>query len=694
MKITYRPRIRVTLLTLFLLLVITSTGCIIFINHRISTEAYREDAIRDIGHTHDFIESRITTFLYPVNNLLHYFQKHFNELDPEKNSIDSFKKKYLSVLLALPQFRGIGIGTPSGDIYYVSKVPPHTKGAPKEAVFYLYGCSQGLTCTEEYLDINGGTIPPYPKSKIDIIDARTRPWFEEAREKREQIWTEPYTYTNGDRGISSAMPLFTEGKLKGVAFIDLTLDELAGFLAEIPLGTHSFAAILDSEGNYVVKGPSSNSARYYQQTQNRELLPTLSQALLNLGHLEQAKTINHKNLLINFSSIQKLFENNWYFCLAIPETDFIGNVKEASTKVIGFSLIFVAIAIILSVVFARSLARPILGLSEEMLLIKDFNLESSRHINSWVYEIDLMSQALDSMKKGLTAFGSYVPKRLVRKLLINGEQAKIGGRKKALTILFTDVYDFTSISEKRPIDEVFPLLSEYLALITDEIEESKGTIDKFMGDGVLAFWGAPDQIKNSTKTACHSVLKCKAKVQQLNEEWQKKGLPPFHTRFALNYGESLVGNVGSPSRMNYTVMGDTVNTCARLESLNKNFQTTIIVSQPVYERTKDQFLYRTIDFVALKGKKEGTKVYELLAGYEAEAAIQPSEEDKKLSALSETGFEAYLQKDWQGAKAAYQEIKTLFPTDVTAEIFLARIEQFEKEPPPEDWQGLFILHTK
>ncbi len=235
----------------------------------------------------------------------------------------------------------------------------------------------------------------------------------------------------------------------------------------------------------------------------------------------------------------------------------------------------------------------------------------------------------------------YVPINLVRQLYHKGEEPVLGGTSAELTVMFTDIKDFTSYSETMTTDALASALGRYLQVMAEVIQNEKGTIDKYIGDSVMAFfWNAPDEVEGHEVLACRAALRCREALQRLfdSPEWGRT--PQFATRFGLNRCTASVGHFGAPDRLNYTAIGDGVNLASRLEGLNKFYGTQIIVSESTYLAAKERFEFRLLDHVAVKGKTEGIIIYELLAE-RAEEVSRP-----ECVVRYEQAFALYQQRDF------------------------------------------------
>lgn len=290
-----------------------------------------------------------------------------------------------------------------------------------------------------------------------------------------------------------------------------------------------------------------------------------------------------------------------------------------------------------------------------------------------------------------SAFSKYVPDNIVNELLDKPEMLKLGGEERVLSILFSDIEGFTTISEGMRSTELVPLLNEYLNEMTEIIIEKNGTIDKFIGDAILAEFGAPIFVENHSDSAVSSAIMMQKKLNELNRTWGTNKLPLIKARIGINTGKVIVGNMGSNRVFDYTVIGDSVNLASRLEGANKVYGTSILLSQPTYESIdKKRFRTRVLDIVKVKGKTKAVKIYEVY-GYTDD--IVP-DKDKKYYELYEQAFALYLARNFSNAKIALEKALTYRQNDKPAQLILKRISQFENETLEENWDGSITLLEK
>jgi adenylate cyclase len=276
-----------------------------------------------------------------------------------------------------------------------------------------------------------------------------------------------------------------------------------------------------------------------------------------------------------------------------------------------------------------------------------------------------------------------VPADLVRLLLESGEEAKLGAERTEVTVYFSDLVGFTSISETLPPDTLVKLLASYLDEMTGEIHRHGGTVDKFIGDGIMALWGAPRSLDRDALGACRAALANRARLADLRVTWAQEGLPLLLTRTGIHTGSAMVGNFGSPSRLDYTAIGDTVNVASRLEGLNQLYGTDILISDVTQRAVDDAILTRPIDKVAVKGRQEGLMIYALLGEREAS-----SHENIALARASAEAMELYFSRKWEAAEAAFTAILKQSPDDKPVLVMRDRCKAFWNSPPPADWDGV------
>ncbi|HTQ59786.1 MAG TPA: adenylate/guanylate cyclase domain-containing protein [Candidatus Solibacter sp.] len=296
-------------------------------------------------------------------------------------------------------------------------------------------------------------------------------------------------------------------------------------------------------------------------------------------------------------------------------------------------------------------------------------------------------------RKVRTAFGQYLSPEVIRRLLVNPQLVE--PKKTAITVMFSDIRGFTSISEKLDAQELALFLNQYLSDMTRIVFKNNGTLDKYIGDAVMAFWGAPFEETGHASRACNAALEMMKRVRELQKQWEAQGKPSLEIGIGLNTGVASVGNMGSALRYGYTALGDTVNLSSRLEGLNKDYGTHIIVNETTYQAAKDDgFVFRELDLMRVKGKLQPVTIYQLL-GREADFAANGLAETVRLQmAMFARALELYRNRRWEAAQRACQDLLDKWPNDGPSRVYWKRCQDYLFEEPPANWDGVFVMTHK
>jgi adenylate cyclase len=321
--------------------------------------------------------------------------------------------------------------------------------------------------------------------------------------------------------------------------------------------------------------------------------------------------------------------------------------------------------------------------------VRSFDLEPRPVIVTNVREIDELAASMEQMKTGLRSLEKLVPADYARWLIASGQEAKLGGERRRITTYFADIIGFTALSEKMEPEDLVEVLTEYLDVLSGEVLRYGGTVDKFNGDDVMAFWGAPNPTDDHAFLACKSAISSQSTIEHLHTEWRGDGRPLLRASFGISTGDVVVGNVGSRQRMNYTVIGDAVNLASRLQGLNKFYSTEILLSEQTVAEAGGRIVSRLVDWAVVAGRGVSVPVLELMALSESA--------DPGLVALAEEHDEAmrlYRAREFERAGDGFRKILAKKPHDGPARILLARCQHFESEPPGVNWDGAVQLIVK
>lgn len=291
-------------------------------------------------------------------------------------------------------------------------------------------------------------------------------------------------------------------------------------------------------------------------------------------------------------------------------------------------------------------------------------------------------------KKALKGtFEKYVSPAIVAEVLKHPDNVALGGKKQRMTVMFSDLRGFTTISEKLDPQVLVEVLNKYLTPMTALVFKNSGTLDKYMGDAIMSFFGAPLHYADHAKKCCQCAIEMIDLLPKINQDFKAQGLPTIDVGIGINTGEMSVGNMGSETVRSFTVMGDAVNLGSRLEGINKQYGTRIIISEYTYEDVKDEYVAREVDWVRVKGKRQPVRIFELIAHKSKFKNHGMIEEFQK-------GFEAYHQKSWDQAIDHFTKALILVPNDPASRLYVERSQDYKAEPPPDDWDGVYEMKTK
>ena len=335
---------------------------------------------------------------------------------------------------------------------------------------------------------------------------------------------------------------------------------------------------------------------------------------------------------------------------------------------------------------AWRIARPLRELTRESRRIQRFELDGNVSIGSRITEVRQLSHAIATMKSGLRDFARYVPRSLVRDIITGHIAPHAGGERRVITLLVSDISNFTQMAEQRTPEALMQQMSDYFSLMTREISARGGTIDKFMGDAVMAFWNAPRPHDNHVLCACQVALTLRRLITQRNSDWVGNNQPALPTCFGLHTGETIVGNVGSDDRLSYTALGTVVNAVFRIEQLNRVYGTEILITDAVATQCGRTLITRTVDRVVPRGASTPTLIHELMGCYDDAGDTQRLQRIDLAHSWA-PAWDAYQQRDWPLAQHRFQDIALRFPDDKLAQIYVTRATRHLNDPTYQEWDG-------
>jgi adenylate cyclase len=509
--------------------------------------------------------------------------------------------------------------------------------APEKATFRLVVVSRSdparVGSRRLFLSNNLETIRELPGPPD--YDPRERPWYKDAM-RRDGSWlTGPYIFfATGKQGytVQSALKQGRGGVIAG----DLLMDATQEVLKREKLTASGVAFLFDDDDRILAHPRMSELLGREVSGTIPRLRETDMAGVLKAIRASRADGISQQFFAdpagrLYAAAFQKIPDSgpsNLRVAVVAPVDEFFADILSERARLFAATLGFVAAMLPIVFVIGSILSKSLRTLADETDRIQRFEPALAPPAHSAIREIDDLGHSVSTMRTLVQTFSNFVPKHLVQQLVQTGDAMTLGGTRREVTVLFTDVVNFTGLTENRDPAQVMQYTSRYFAAMSGAVMANKGTVDKFIGDAVMGIWNAPIEDGDHVANACAAVLACIKANAELNAAFEREGWPAYNTRFGLHVGDVVVGNIGSLDRMNYTVLGATVNLAARLESLNKNYQTTALVSEAVKQRVESRFVFRAVDRIKPKGFAAEFQVYELVGARTDSGTVGPGPEIK------------------------------------------------------------------
>ncbi|AMK12580.1 hypothetical protein AWY79_16450 [Pseudodesulfovibrio indicus] len=636
----------------------------------------------------------------------------------EKPSIHSHPMSHVffSFLEQHQDFSSVYIGFDDGDFYLVSSLAGRNElkgrlGIPGSARWYTQEIGHLADGTryelKKYLDSGMVTVGSSASRNVEY-DPRRRVWFRTAAGRIAPSLSDVYIFSlSGEPGITVSRRF--DGAVSGVFGLDLSLANLCRFVQRQTLGDNSEIMIFGPTGKVYAYSDLDRMVKSLggdkgEPAVDRLGVPALSELMRGFRAREDKTveagemSVGGERYLFRVDPLPVEYGKELFVAVAVPESQFTGPIARIGTRTLYVSLGLLLLS--LPVVFgvAKLISRPLRLLTVAVHEIKSFNLNTPVSIRTVITEIRDLTAALETMRNSLKVFGSYVPRPLVKRMITNDIVPALGGERRELTLLFSDIEGFTNIAEGMSPEELTADVTTYFKRISQVILHTGGTVDKYIGDAVMAFWNAPVRNAGHAHDACLAALRCEAALRIFNMGRENQGKAAFRTRMGVHTGEAVVGNIGSSDRMAYTAIGASVNLASRLEGLNKYLGTSILVSESTRAAAGDQFVFRFAGRVVAKGTSSGVGAYELLGTrYGTAGVYAPLSLDRDAEArVEEWGgcLGLLLARDFAGAAAAFGAYVQRHGRDSLAEHFRAMAETFITRPPAADWNGEQVFDAK
>ncbi|NQW85385.1 MAG: hypothetical protein HQ450_15700 [Alcaligenaceae bacterium] len=715
------PRIKLPFSILLILLIALVAGALSLLGHRMALQANDVAAMQRTlsvsAETLNSIEQLLSSARLVTRLTSRSTLSQQEDLDERLSQLGFIKQ----ALRDSPSISSMFIGYATGDFFMVRvvrdqqhsialKIHPDTRfivqsiehtdieySAPGSIKANVRG--RFIYFDEELKQISQSYRPDYAKD----YDPRVRDWYKNAFRGTELMTSPPYVFFS-DRTLGQTMSIKTADGL-AVIGADIGLSVLKDILKakRITPGTHSvivnddgFVLAIDhglvTAATPVISGRAQTSPLINnQQAKSAEQMLTTPPSLTSLREVgvpifsAMMSTFHERDrgkpILADFSASDLHWRTSisplnitggstFYLLIASPDEELLAGAHEIRQRTLILAVIISLCSLPLGYLL---ISRPLQILSNDIARMMDFSGQNTAVKSSFIIELSTLGLAINRLRQAILAFTAYVPRELVSDLVKSGEEIKVGGESRYLTIMFTDLKDFSALSESTPSRELLQRVSYYLELMTLAVKQERGTVDKFIGDAVMAFWGAPVVDQNHAYHACVAALKGKRRMVTLNEKLLAEQKTPLSVRIGIHTDAVLVGNIGSLERLSYTVMGDGVNIASRLEGINKSYDTQICVSHSVYKEAGERLWLRPIEKIRVKGRESEFLIYELLGIRDGSPETQASDTEQALCVLTEQAYGLYAKKCYQEALTVYLQLVERFD-DSLAKVMVAKCQ--------------------
>jgi class 3 adenylate cyclase/HAMP domain-containing protein len=401
---------------------------------------------------------------------------------------------------------------------------------------------------------------------------------------------------------------------------------------------------------------------------------------------------------------------DWYIVVSEQRDTFYSQVNQITQRTGIILVVAIILGVIMVLVFASYLTNPLTRVAltmEKIISTNDLSnrvqVEYNDETGKLAHTFNIMVGALETAYKQIkryafdaalaqkkehkirTIFQKFVPADVIDEFFANPEKMLVG-ENRVISILFSDIRSFTTISEQMMPDDLVNSLNRYFTIMVDIIFARGGTVDKYIGDAIMAFFGAPARHEDDALQSVLAGIEMNAALEEFDAQQRELGKPEFRIGVGINYGVVTVGNIGTDKKMDYTIIGDMVNLASRMEGLTKKYHQPLLISESLHQKVKDDVVCRLIDSVAVKGKTKGVKIYT--------ARKRLSEEENRAWTLHNTAMESYYRRDFDEAIGYFQNVQKIFPDDYASQLMIDRCNQFKVKPPPENWDGVEIMTEK
>ncbi|MDR6756326.1 adenylate cyclase [Mycoplana sp. BE70] len=459
-------------------------------------------------------------------------------------------------------------------------------------------------------------------------DPRQRPWYRAAVGGTGPIATGPYSMAT-TRSLGMTISQAHKGNPDIVVGADVVLDRVTHFIASERLTPSAVAFVVDPDKKLLMHSDpaimraiaASKDERDFDPANLHDpLLAAIKENPPDLNKMGTVDVAGRKWVVMGSEVDSAILFAGHIAVVAAPIDELMAPARRGLYQGLTLSAGIVVLSVLGALLLAHLVTKSLNQLTNSANRLQDLDFSTPIEVPTRVNEIATLGSAMNKARDAIFTFGLYVPKELVRKGMESGEFSGRNARRQEVTAIFTDIYDFTTISEQHSPEKVVSMLSEYFDILNDTVNEHGGTIIQFLGDSIFAMWNAPAPDPNHAENACRAALAMKGRLEVFNDRQRSRGLPEFRTRFGIHSGTAVVGSVGANDRLQYTAMGDSINVASRLEGMNKTYSTWILASGAVVSQCEDAIQFRALGQAQAKGRSTALDVFEVI-GVRRPAAV-------------------------------------------------------------------------